>query len=109
INKAPRRSNAPSSPLGSAESDRESQPCLARLFVLAVHVSRGFGQGHHGFVEINAVSRRDLIAGDHISSPGLYRAECASFDTRNLKVAAEWVACHSEVMFESRFRGVLDH
>src|SRR4030095_11101284 len=96
-------------PIRSAKRYGLGETGLAGFLVLAVHVFRGLGQGHHGGVEIDAVSRRDLIAGDRESSPSLDCAKRTSLDARNLHVTGDWVACHSQVMLQSRFRSIFNY
>src|SRR5829696_4491933 len=93
----------------SAKHYRKSQASFAGFLVLAVHVLGGLGQGRHGFVEADAVTVCDLIAGDRIGCPGLDGAERTPFNARDLHVPGHRVAGHTEVMLEGRFRGVLDH
>src|SRR3954451_25160663 len=92
----------------SAKHHGKSQSSFAGFLVLAVHVLGGLCQGLHGRVEIDTVSRRDLVAGDCIGRPSLYRTECAALNAWDLHVTGHWVTCHSEVMLLCRFRGVLD-
>src|SRR5271168_310388 len=90
----------------SAKNHGESQSGFAGFLVLAVHVFGGLGQGLHGRVEINTVSRRDLVAGDRIGRPRLYRTECAALDARDLHVPRYRVTGHAQVMLQCRFRGI---
>ncbi len=97
------------SPIRSAEHYGLGEASLACLLVLTVHVSRGFGQSHHGRVEIDAVSGRDLVAGDRLGGPGLDCTECAALDARDLHKTGDRVAGHAQVMLQSRFGGILNH
>src|SRR3979409_605188 len=82
----------------SAKDHGKSQSGFAGLLVLAVHVFGGLGQRLHGGVEIDAVSRRDLVAGDRIGRPSLYRTECAALNARDLHVPGYRVTCHAQMM-----------
>src|SRR5215813_11847733 len=92
----------------STERDGLGKSGFARLFVLAVHVSGGLSKCQDRGVEIDTVTGSNLVAGDGIRSPGLDRAEGASLDARHLHVTRDWIASHSEMMFQSRFGGVFD-
>src|SRR6185369_11100255 len=83
----------------SAKDHGKSQTSFAGFLVLAVHVLGGLSQRQHGCVEIDAVSRRDLIAGDCIGCPSFYSTECTALNARNLHVPGDWVTCHAQVMF----------
>src|SRR6476619_6094916 len=63
--------------LTSAEHHGLGEAGLAGFLVLAVHFFGGLSQRNHGFVEIDAVPGRDLVAGDGVGGPGFDRAECA--------------------------------
>src|SRR3954452_13304866 len=82
----------------SAKHHGKSQTSFAGFLVLAVHLLGGLGKGLHGRVEIDAVSRRDLIARERIGSPGLNRTECAAFNAWDLHVPGDRVTRHAQVM-----------
>src|SRR5690348_11171532 len=68
----------------SAKHHGKSQSSFAGFLVLAVHILCGLRQGLHGRVEVDTVSRRDLVAGDCIRRPSLHRTECAALNTWDL-------------------------
>src|SRR5689334_9924484 len=76
----------------STEHDGQCQSCFTRFFVLTIHVFGRLSQCLNGGIEIDPMSRSDLVAGDRIRSPRLHSAERAPFDTRNLDVAGHWIA-----------------
>src|SRR5262249_9699695 len=86
-----------------------SETSLTRLFVLAVHVFGCLRQRLNRCIQIDAMPRSNFVAGDRIRRPRLDGAKGTSLDTRDLHVTGNRVASHAEVMFESRFRGVLNH
>src|SRR6476620_2757098 len=90
------------SPKRSAEHYREGETRLAGFLVLAVHLFGGLSQGDHGFVEIDAVPGRDLVAGDRVGGPGLDCPERAPLDARHLHVPGDRVAGHAQVMLQRR-------
>src|SRR6476646_7579551 len=81
---------------GSAEDQVLGEAGLAGLLVLGVHVLAGVGQGLDRGVEVDPVTRGDLVGRDHDRRPRLHGAERATLDARHLDVAGDGIAGHAE-------------